>query len=145
MAFEYAEKITDEAARRAAMTFVIVGGGRNRCRNGGRDRGNCALHAIERFSSHRSVAEARVILIEGEPRVLASFPEDLRISATKQLTDLGVELRTGVHATNLSDAGLQAGDEFIPCRVKIWAAGNTASFVGKTLWRPGRSRRARYR
>ena len=46
---------------------------------------------------------------------------------------LGVEVRTGIHATNLSDQGLQVGNEFIPCRVKIWAAGNTASFVGKSL------------
>jgi NADH dehydrogenase len=72
-------------------------------------------------------------LVEGDPRVLASFPEDLSASALKQLVDLGVEVRTGVRATNLSDAGLQVGDEFIPCRVKIWAAGNNASFVGKTL------------
>jgi NADH dehydrogenase len=73
------------------------------------------------------------VLIEGEPRVLAAFPEDLQISAMKQLADLGVEVRTGVHATNLTEAGLNVGDEFIPCRVKVWAAGNTASFLGKSL------------
>src|SRR5206468_568413 len=54
----------------------------------------------------------------------------------KQLTDLGVEVRTGTRATNLTEAGVQIGDEFIPCRVKIWAAGNNASFVGKTLGAP---------
>jgi len=64
--------------------------------------------------------------------VLATFPEDLQISAMKQLVDLGVEVRTGIHATNLTENGLQVGDEFIRCRVKVWAAGNTASFVGKT-------------
>jgi NADH dehydrogenase len=77
-----------------------------------------------------------VILIEGEPQVLATFPEDLRLSAMKQLRDLQVEIRTGVHASNLTDAGLNVGDEFIPCRVKIWAAGNNASFVGRTLGVP---------
>ncbi|MFN2542281.1 MAG: NAD(P)/FAD-dependent oxidoreductase, partial [Chthoniobacterales bacterium] len=75
-------------------------------------------------------------LIEGEPRVLAAFPEDLQISAMKQLVELGVEVRTGVHATNLTEAGLNVGEEFIPCRVKIWAAGNTASPVGHTLGAP---------
>src|SRR5207249_4558423 len=75
-------------------------------------------------------------LIEGEPRLLASFPEDLSSSAMKQLVDLGVEVRTGVRATNLTEPGLQVGDEFIPCHVKIWAAGNNASFVGKTLGVP---------
>src|SRR4051794_8629742 len=50
-----------------------------------------------------------------------------------QLAELKVEVRTGIHATNLNEEGLRVGDEFIPCRVKIWAAGNEASFVGKSL------------
>src|SRR5205085_3346388 len=76
------------------------------------------------------------VLVESEPRVLAAFPEDLQISAMKQLVDLGVEVRTGIHATNLSEHGLHVGDEFIPCRVKIWAAGNNASIVGHSLGAP---------
>jgi NADH:ubiquinone reductase (H+-translocating) len=135
MAFEYAEKITDEAARRAAMTFVIIGGGPTGVEMAG------AIAEIARYTlakDFRNIdpSQARVILIEGEPRLLASFPEDLSASAMKQLVDLGVEVRTGVRATNLTEAGLQVGDEFIPCRVKIWAAGNNASFVGKTLGVP---------
>src|SRR5206468_1893770 len=82
---------------------------------------------------HIDPSRARVILIEGESRLLSAFPEDLSQSAQKQLTDLGVDVRTGVRATNITEAGVQLGDEFIPCRVKIWAAGNNASFVGKTL------------
>ncbi len=82
---------------------------------------------------HIDPSQARVIVVEGESRLLAAFPEDLSASALKQLVDLGVEVRTGIHATNLTEGGLQVGDEFIPCRVKIWAAGNNASFVGKTL------------
>jgi NADH dehydrogenase len=132
MAFEYAEKVHDEAARKAAMTFVIVGGGPTGVEMAG------AIAEISRYTlakdfRHINPSLARVILVEADPRVLASFPEDLQISATKQLADLGVEVRTGIRATNLCDAGLQLGDEFIPCRVKIWAAGNTASFLGKTL------------
>jgi NADH dehydrogenase len=132
LAFEYAEKITDETARRAAMTFVIIGGGPTGVEMAG------AIAEISRYTlakdfRHIDPSQARVILVENEPRVLASFPEDLSASALKQLVDLGVEVRTNVRATNLSEAGLQVGDEFIPCRVKIWAAGNTASFVGKTL------------
>jgi NADH:ubiquinone reductase (H+-translocating) len=135
MAFEYAEKITDEAARKAAMTFVIIGGGPTGVEMAG------AIAEIARYTlakDFRNIdpSKARVILIEGEPRLLASFPEDLSASAMKQLVDLGVEVRTSVRATNLTEAGLQVGDEFIPCRVKIWAAGNNASFVGKTLGVP---------
>ncbi len=132
MAFEYAERITDPAAKSAAMTFVIIGGGPTGVEMAG------AIAEISRYTlakdfRHIDPASARVILVEGEPRVLASFPEDLSASALKQLQQLGVDVRTGVHAKNLTEAGLEIGDEFIPCRVKIWAAGNMASFVGKSM------------
>jgi NADH dehydrogenase len=135
MAFEYAERITDEAARRAAMTFVIIGGGPTGVEMAG------AIAEISRYTlaknfRHIDPFKARVILIEGEPRLLAAYPPDLSESARKQLAGLGVEVRTITRATNLTEAGVQLGDEFIPCRVKIWAAGNTASFVGKTLGKP---------
>jgi NADH:ubiquinone reductase (H+-translocating) len=135
LAFEYAEKITDEAAKAAAMTFVVIGGGPTGVEMAG------AIAEISRYTlakdfRHIDPASARVILVEGEQRVLSSFPEDLSVSAMKQLKQLGVDVRTGIHAKNLTDAGLEVGDEFIPCRVKIWAAGNAASFVGKTTGVP---------
>ena len=132
LAFEYAEKTRDEAARKAAMTFVIVGGGPTGVEMAG-GIAEIARKTLRRDFRHIDPSQARVILIEGEPRVLAAFPEDLRIKATKQLVDLGVELRTGIHASDLTEQGLKVGDEFIPCRVKIWAAGNEASYVGKSL------------
>src|SRR5439155_2849909 len=95
-----------------------------------------ARYTLSKDFRHIDPSQARIILIEGAPCILAAYPEDLQQSAAKQLRELGVELRTGVHATNLTDAGLQVGDEFIPCRVKIWAAGNAASFVGKTTGAP---------
>ncbi len=135
IAFEQAEKIADETARKAAMTFVIVGGGPTGVEMAGAIA-EIARYTLARDFRHIDPSTARIILIESEPRVLSAFPEDLQISAMKQLVDLGVEVRTGVYATNLSEAGLYVGDEFIPCRVKIWAAGNNASFVGKTLGIP---------
>ena len=135
MAFEYAEKISDEAARKAAMTFVVVGGGPTGVEMAGAIA-EIARYTLAKDFSHIDPSQARVILVESEPRVLATFPEDLQISAMKQLVDLGVEVRTGIHASNLSEQGLQVGDEFIPCRVKIWAAGNNASIVGHSLGVP---------
>src|SRR6476620_9526100 len=135
MAFEYAEKTNDEAARKAAMTFVIIGGGPTGVEMAGAIA-EISRHTLARDFRHIDPSSARVVLIEGESQVLATFPEDLRTSAMKQLQDLGVEIRTGVRATELTEAGLGVGEEFIPCRVKIWAAGNTASFVGKTLDAP---------
>jgi NADH:ubiquinone reductase (H+-translocating) len=135
MAFEYAEKITDEAARKAAMTFVIIGGGPTGVEMAGAIA-EIARYTLAKDFRHIDPSQARVILREGDPRLLAAFPEDLSASALKQLVDLGVEVRTGARATALTEAGVQVGDEFIPCRVKIWAAGNNASFVGKTLGAP---------
>ena len=135
MAFEYAERTPDEAARKAAMTFVIVGGGPTGVEMAGAIA-EIARYTLAKDFHHIDPSQARVILVESEPKVLAAYPEDLRDSAMKQLADLGVEVRTGIHASNLSEQGLQVGDEFIPCRVKIWAAGNNASFVGKSLGVP---------
>ncbi|MBO0696308.1 MAG: NAD(P)/FAD-dependent oxidoreductase [Verrucomicrobia bacterium] len=135
MAFEYAEKIDDEAARKAAMTFVIIGGGPTGVEMAGAIA-EISRHTLAKDFRRIDPSQARVILIEGDPRLLSAFPEDLSQSAQKQLVDLGVDVRTNTRATNLTEAGVQVGDQFIPCRVKIWAAGNNASFVGKTLGVP---------
>jgi len=135
LAFEYAERISDEAARKAAMTFVVVGGGPTGVEMAGAIA-EIARYTLAKDFRHIDPSQARVILVEADPWVLAAFPDDLQISARKQLVDLGVEVRTGIHATNLSEEGLQVGDEFIPCRVRIWAAGNNASFVGHSLGAP---------
>jgi len=135
LAFEYAERISDEAARKAAMTFVVIGGGPTGVEMAGAIA-EIARYTLAKDFRHIDPSQARVILVEADPWVLAAFPNDLQISARKQLVDLGVEVRTGIHATNLSEEGLQVGDEFIPCRVRIWAAGNNASFVGHSLGAP---------
>ena len=135
LAFEYADRITDQATRTAAMTFAIIGGGPTGVEMAG------AIAEISRYTlakdfRHIDPSLARVILIEGDQRVLSSFPEDLSASAMKQLRALGVDLRLGVHAKNLTEHGLEVNGEFIPCRVKIWAAGNNASALGKMLGVP---------
>src|SRR5256714_2496478 len=96
MAFEYAERTSDEAARKAATTFVIIGGGPTGVEMAG------AIAEIARYTLAKDFrridpSQARVILVEGEPKVLASYPDDLRDSAMKQLADLGIEVRTGIH------------------------------------------------
>ncbi|MDQ6860123.1 MAG: NAD(P)/FAD-dependent oxidoreductase [Verrucomicrobiota bacterium] len=135
MAFEYADKVQDEAARKAAMTFVIVGGGPTGVEMAG------AIAEIARFTlakdyRHINPSDARVIVVEGGDRLLGGFPEDLSASALRQLQELGVEVILNDHAKNLTEEGLEVAGKFIPCRVKIWAAGNTASFLGKSLGVP---------
>jgi NADH:quinone reductase (non-electrogenic) len=132
LAFEFAEKTTDDAARKAAMNFVIIGGGPTGVEMAG------AIAEISRYTlskdfRHIDPSQARVILIEGGPRLLGPYPEDLSESARKQLIKLGVQVYTNARVTNITEEGVQMNGEFIPCRVKIWAAGNNASFVGKTV------------
>ncbi len=135
MAFEFAEETTDPEARAAAMNFVIIGGGPTGVEMAGAIA-EIARETLAKDFRHIDPSNARVILVEGEKRVLASYPEDLSASAQKQLQELGVEVITGTRAGNLTEEGLEVGGKFIPCRVKIWAAGNAASSVGKTLGVP---------
>ncbi len=135
MAFEFAEKTQDSAARAAAMNFVIIGGGPTGVEMAGAIA-EIARETLAKDFRHIDPSTARVILVEGDKRVLSGFPEDLSASALEQLEELGVEVITGTHAENLTEEGLEVAGKFIPCRVKIWAAGNTASFVGKTLGVP---------
>jgi NADH dehydrogenase len=114
MAFEYAEKTNDEAARKAAMTFVIIGGGPTVWKWPGQSPKSRVTHLRRIFGI--SIHPGASHLIEGDPRLLSAFPQDLSQSAQKQLTHLGVDVRTGVLATNLSADGVQLGDEFIPCQ-----------------------------
>jgi len=135
LAFEFAEKTTDEAARKAAMTFVVIGGGPTGVEMAG------AIAEISRYTlakdfRHIDPSKARVILIEGASRLLAAYPPDLSESARKQLIELGVDVRTDARATDITESGVEVDGQFIPCRVKIWAAGNNASFVGKTIIAP---------
>lgn len=135
LAFEFADRTRDEAARRAAMNFAIIGGGPTGVEMAGAIA-EIARETLARDYRHIDPSQARVILIEGDERILSGFPEDLSASALRQLQALGVEVITGAHAKNLTEGGLEVKEQFIPCRVKIWAAGNTASALGKSLGVP---------
>ncbi len=75
----------------------------------------------------------RIILLEGGPRVLPTYPEDLSRSAEKQLRNLGVEVRTSTMVTGVEAAAVSAGGTRIPAAVILWAAGVAASPLGKKL------------
>src|SRR5262249_4458647 len=110
LAFEFAEKTTDEAARKAAMNFVVIGGGPTGVEMAG------AIAEISRYTLAKDFrridpSQARVILIEGAPRLLAAYPEDLSESARKQLVQLGVQVYTSARATNINEAGVEMDGE----------------------------------
>jgi NADH dehydrogenase len=73
------------------------------------------------------------LLVEGVARVLPAFREDLSRSALKQLQSMGIEVRTGTMVKEVTNHGVTVNGEFIPCRTVIWAAGNAAAPIGKSL------------
>ena len=131
-AFERAEAETDPAARRALLTFAIVGGGPTGVELAG-TLAEIARHTLKREFRRIDPREARVLLLEAGPRVLASFPESLSAKARAQLEKLGVEVRTGIPVRSIDDDGVQLGDERIAARTVLWAAGVAASPLARSL------------
>jgi NADH dehydrogenase len=135
-AFEVAERMPDPAQRRAWLTFVIVGGGATGVELSG------AIAEIARQTlkhDFRSIhpEEAQIILIDGAPRVLPTFPEDLSEKAAQLLGKLGVQIRTSLMVKDIDKEGvnIQAHDgvDRLDARTVIWAGGVAVGALGKTL------------
>jgi len=125
-AFEQAETTEDKNLRRALLTFTVVGAGPTGVEMAGAIA-ELARHTLKGEFRRIDPASARIILAEAGPRVLAAFPEKLSQEALKDLEKIGVEVKTG-RAVNSCDADeVIIGDEVIPCRTIIWAAGVKAS------------------
>jgi NADH dehydrogenase len=135
-AFEVAERVSDAVQRRAWLTFVIVGAGPTGVELAG------AIGEIARqtlCNEFRSIhpQEAHIILVNGGPRVLTSFPEDLAEKAVRSLQKLGIEVKCGAMVRHVDRDGLTIESDHhtdtIAAKTVIWAGGVTASPVGKIL------------
>lgn len=131
-AFERAEAEPDAIARRALLTFAIVGGGPTGVELAG-TLAEIARHTLKREFRRINPGDARVLLLEAGPRVLATFPEPLSTRARRQLESLGVEVRTGTPVNAIDVGGVLLGDERIDACTVLWAAGVAASPLAKTL------------
>jgi NADH dehydrogenase len=131
-AFEQAELSDDENMRRALLTFTIVGAGPTGVEMAGAIA-EMARHTLKGEFRRIDPASARIILAEAGPRVLAAFPEKLSQEALKDLKKIGVEVKTGHAASSCESHQVIIGDEVIPCRTIIWAAGVKASPAAQWL------------
>ncbi len=132
LAFEIAERESLAQGKHRSLNFVVIGAGPTGVELAG------AISDISRRYMEQEFRgidprQARVILLEGSPRVLPTFPEDLSASAEKQLRELGVEVRTSTMVTNIGPNMVSVGDEKIPASVILWGAGVAASPLGKML------------
>jgi NADH:ubiquinone reductase (H+-translocating) len=131
-AFEGAETAKSEEERRAALTFVVVGAGPTGVEMAGAVV-ELARHTLAEDFRRIDPRSAHVLLVEGLSHVLPVFREDLSQSARTQLEGMGVEVRTGTLVKDVTDRGVTVNEQFVPSRTVIWAAGNAASPIGKSL------------
>lgn len=132
LAFELAERQMLETGTHPPLNFVVVGGGPTGVELAGAISDIAKLYMRHDFR-HIDPAKARVLLIEGGPRILAAYPPDLSRKAVEQLTALGVEVHTGMSITDVKPGYVVAGDRRLESVVTLWAAGVQASPLGKLL------------
>jgi len=135
MAFERAEREADPVVRQRHLTFVIVGGGPTGVEMAG------AIAEVSRFALRRDFRridprDATILLLEGSPRLLTSYPPKLSACAKDQLRRLGVDVRTETMVTNIEPGFVHAAGWRIPTDTVVWAAGNEASPLLRSLGTP---------
>jgi NADH dehydrogenase len=135
VAFERAERETDPQRRAALLTFVIIGAGPTGVELAG-TIAELARDTLPPDFRNIDTHDARVVLIEAGPRVLAGFPEDLSAYAQRSLEDLGVEVVLGMAVTECSAEGVVYGGNTLEAKTLIWAAGVRASRAAEWLGAP---------
>src|SRR5690606_4928416 len=113
LAFESAEYEGSEDARRATLTFGIVGAGPTGVELAGAIQ-EIAGRTLPEDYKHIDTRTTRVILFEGGGRVLESFAPELSARAQRDLEKMGVEVRLSSRVTEITPQGVSIGDEFIP-------------------------------
>jgi len=135
LAFELAERQAAAGETATPLNFVIVGGGPTGVELAG-TLSEIARHALTHEFRSIDPARTHILLLEGGPRVLPAYAEDLSRSAQEQLNHLGVEVRTSTMVTQIEPGAVFAGNTRLPATVVLWAAGVAASPLGKKLGAP---------
>jgi NADH dehydrogenase len=135
LAFERAERESDAVRRDALLTFVLVGGGPTGVELAGA-MAEIARQSLAKDFRHIDPSSSKIVLLEGGPTVLSTFPEPLRAAARHDLERLGVDVRTNTIVTRIGPGFVEAGQTRIAAATILWAAGVAASPLGQTLGVP---------
>jgi NADH:ubiquinone reductase (H+-translocating) len=135
LTFELAERQALSGATDEPLNLVVVGGGPTGVELAG-TLAEIARHVLAHEFRSIDPARARIILLEGGPRVLPAYPDDLSRSAEEQLHQLGVEVRTNALVNLVEPGVVHYGGTEIVAPVILWAAGVAASPLGKQLGVP---------
>jgi NADH:ubiquinone reductase (H+-translocating) len=135
-AFEWAERAQSEEEARAWLTFVIVGAGATGMELAGA-LAEIANETLKHDFRKINPREARILVMEGGPHVLAAYPQDLSVKAEKLVTKLGVEVMKGVMVSDVDDDGVayKKGDAtyHLPAKTVLWAGGVMMTGFGRKL------------
>jgi NADH dehydrogenase len=132
LAFELAERQMLETGSYPPLNFVVIGGGPTGVELAGAIADISKVFMQHDFR-HIDPTKARVLILEGGPRILSAYPEDLSRKAVEQLNDLGVEVHTDAQVTDVKPGYVMAGGQRLDTVVTLWAAGVQASPLGKLL------------
>ena len=135
LAYELAEREAALTGTHRPLNFIVVGAGPT----GVELAGTLAEIARKSLPSNfRNIdpAKTRILLVEAGPSILNTYPEDLRQSAVRQLQRLGVEVRTNSAVTDVKVGEVRIGADMVPAEVVLWAAGVSASPLGRALGAP---------
>ncbi|TWO73120.1 NAD(P)/FAD-dependent oxidoreductase [Caenimonas sedimenti] len=137
LAFEAAERESDPVRQAAWLTFVVIGAGPTGVEMAG-TMAEIAKHTLPGEFRRIDPSSARILLLEGGPRVLQAMPDTLSASAQRQLESLGVEVRTGARVVAIDAEGLEVAqpdgsNARIASKCVVWAAGVAASPLGRQL------------
>ena len=135
LAFELAERQASITGKAEPVHFVVVGGGPTGVELAGAVA-EIARHTIAKDFDWIDPRSTRILLIEGGPRVLPAYPEDLSRSAEHQLRELGVDVMDKAMVTSIEPGLVKVGEQRFPSTVTLWAAGVAASPLGKALGVP---------
>ncbi len=135
LAFELAERQMLEQGWHPPLNFVVIGGGPTGVELAGAISDVAQLYMRHDFR-HIDPAASRVLLLDGGPRVLAAYPEDLSQKAQATLRNLGVEVHTQTHVTAVGPGWVEANGQRLHAAVTLWAAGVEASPLGRLLGAP---------
>ena len=131
-AFERAEMESDPDARRALLTFVVVGAGPTGVEMAGQIA-ELARDTLRRDFRAIDPREGRVLLVEMADRVLRPFRRSCRGRRSARSSASGSPLLGRTVVDIDEEAVTIDGGERIPARTVIWAAGVEASPLAAAL------------
>ena len=135
LAFELAERQAATTGRHIPLTFVVVGGGPTGVELAG-TLAEIARRSLSDDFRNIDPKKTRIVLLEAGSAILASYPADLQKSALRQLERLGVEVRVNAAVTEVRPGEIHVGEDAMHSTLALWAAGVSASPLGRALGGP---------